>query len=60
MSNDTDLILTNPFTGTPLKQAPDGTSLEGVSFKTRAELDEFVNRHWDQPPVEMVEVPSKS
>lgn len=39
MSQDNKLVITNPFTGAALKEAPDGTSLEGVTFKDKAGVE---------------------
>lgn len=59
MTKDNELVIVNPLLGTPFKQAPDGTPMEGLTFKTRAEMDAFIAEHWSGGVVEMVEVPVK-
>ena len=59
MTKDNELVSVNPFLGTPFKVAPDGTPMEGLTFKTRAEMDAFVAEHWPGGVVEMVEAPVK-
>jgi hypothetical protein len=42
-------VIINPLTGRPMKQTPQGISLEGIYFPTKEELEEFVNQHWTNP-----------
>lgn len=39
-------VIMNPLTGKPLKQTPDGISLEDTVFFTQEELELFVRKHW--------------
>lgn len=48
--------ITVAYTGKPLDKAPDGTSLEGVTFETEEEARAFINEHGGAF-VEGVEVP---
>lgn len=53
MSNEnklsTGFVITNPLTGLPIKNTPNGISLEGKVFSTKEELEKFVDEHWDNP-----------
>ncbi|HAV7868262.1 hypothetical protein AAHW68_07230 [Klebsiella pneumoniae] len=49
----------NPFTDRPLKECPDGTSLDGVTFETEKEALEFLKAHGANP-VLVKEVKSKN
>lgn len=40
-------IIINPFTGRPVKETPDGISLENKVFSTKEELKKFVDEHWN-------------
>jgi|GEM_PF-2077872 len=42
-------VITNPLTGQPMKETPDGISLENKVFPTKDELEKFVNAHWENP-----------
>lgn len=50
---ESSFTITNPFTGAPLKETPDGTSLAGVTFKTKEEALNFFSNHGGNP-VEVV------
>jgi len=39
-------VITNPLTGKPMKQTPDGLSLDDKVFPTKEELELFVQQHW--------------
>lgn len=56
MTKENELVITNPLLGIPFKEAPDGTPMEGLTFKTREEMQAFIDAHWPEPPVEMVAV----
>lgn len=59
MNKHDELVITNPFTGRPFTVAPDGTDMDGVTFKTKEERKAFIAAHWPEAVVEMVEVPVK-
>lgn len=42
-------VIMNPLTGRPMKQTPQGMSLEGITFSTKKELLKFVDQHWKNP-----------
>ena len=42
-------VIMNPFTGRPMEKTPDGSSLKDVTFKSKEELEVFVNKHWKNP-----------
>jgi hypothetical protein len=39
-------VITNPLTGNPMKQTPDGISLDDKVFSTKEDLELFVQQHW--------------
>jgi hypothetical protein len=59
VKKDDEFEITNPFTGRPFTIAPDGTAMEGMTFKTKEERKAFIAAHWPEAVVEMVEVPVK-
>lgn len=40
-------VITNPLTGKPVRETPDGVSIEGKVFATKKDLVDFVDKHWD-------------
>lgn len=42
-------VIINPLLDLPMKATPSGMSLENVTFATKKELTEFVEKHWDSP-----------
>lgn len=40
-------VITNPLTGRPIQETPDGILIENKVFPTMQELEEFVAEHWN-------------
>ncbi|MBM4837404.1 hypothetical protein HYO57_22625 [Vibrio parahaemolyticus] len=45
----TEYVIMNPLLGKPMEKTPCGKSLKNVTFKTKQELQEFVDKHWSNP-----------
>jgi hypothetical protein len=39
-------VITNPLTGHPKKETPDGISLEGKVFQSKEDAEAFIFKHW--------------
>ncbi|MGP9798997.1 hypothetical protein ACT3UJ_16760 [Halomonas sp. 86] len=42
-------VIMNPLTGRPMEKTPSGIPLKDVTFKTKEELNKFVEQHWENP-----------
>ena len=45
-SGEKGFVIKNPLTNLPVKETPDGISLEGKIFPTKEDLERFVHEHW--------------